>query len=148
MLTDQDPLTITKPALDRAVLLYILYLLPSGSPARIIWDIHRQVSLVTFVLLPMLIHLGYPQCCVTISLTSSSSFFIVCILLWPQHCVRLTIDTSSTSLPPQRASPLSLFSPLTQECVGPVIYLSSSVVRFSAGPYIASAGFCCGSGEP
>src|SRR5258707_5288464 len=65
-LTDQDPLTMTEPALDRAVLLYILYLLPSGSPARIIWDIHRQVSLVVLVLLLMLIHLGYPQCCVNV----------------------------------------------------------------------------------
>src|SRR5258707_13572123 len=74
MLTDQDPLTTTKPALDKVVLLYILYQLPSGSPARIIWDIHRQVSLVTFVPLSMLMYLGYPQCCVTIPLTSSSSF--------------------------------------------------------------------------
>src|SRR5258707_11148585 len=72
-LTDQDPLTMTEPALDRAVLLYILYSLPSGSPACIIWDIHRQVSLVTYVPLLMLIHLGYPQCCVTIPLTASSS---------------------------------------------------------------------------
>src|SRR5258707_15614195 len=90
MLTDQDPLTITKPALDRAVLLYILYLLPSGSPARIIWDIHRQVSLVTFVLLLMLIHLGYPQCCVTTLDSVKLNLSLVCILLWLQHCVRLT----------------------------------------------------------
>src|SRR5258707_65702 len=64
------------------------------------------------------IYLGYPQCCVTISLTLSSSYsLIVHILLWLQHCVHLTIDTSSTSLPLQRAIiPISLLSPHTRVC--------------------------------
>src|SRR5258707_7160153 len=66
LLTDQDPFHVYKPALDNVRLLYILYLLPSGSPACIIWDIHRQVFLTSLVPLSMLIHLGYPQCCVNI----------------------------------------------------------------------------------
>ena len=66
MLTDQDPSVLYGPALKGVLLLYILYLRPSGSPACIIWDIHRSV-----VLAPLCTHtyanvtLGYPQCCVT-----------------------------------------------------------------------------------
>ena len=65
-LTDQDPFVLYRPALKEVLLLYILYLRPSGSPARIIWDIHRSVSL-TFYCTSIYanVTLGYPQCCVT-----------------------------------------------------------------------------------
>src|SRR5258707_15815292 len=90
------------------VLLYILYLRPSGSPAHIIWDIHRSVFLLLLYYYLAHIYLGYPQCCVTLPLTASSSLFLVCILLWLQHCVCLTVTISQQNVLHMHFQPLCL----------------------------------------